>query len=224
MSMTLILWKGPVVDDPDDAKALTANWYETEDDSAFEPSEDIARVADELRRLYPYWPISGEEVVGAMSEEERGRYTEEGLAELREAGSYRQDEGGPWADLPFEETDRLLALDIRWSADNAVIDDVVRLAREHGLVLYDPQGPHVALPDDPIDTGPTPPPTVRDWLGLIAIAAVLCALTWAAWQIPIGWLRWPAVIGAGFFAAAGLFALGAAVAGTLGIIDVDEGC
>src|SRR3990170_3148685 len=122
MSMTLILWKAPVVREAEEAEALLKPYYENEDDSAFEPSPDIAIVADELRRLYPYWPISGEEVVGAMSEEERGRYTEEGLTELREAGSVTQDEDGPWADLPFDESDRLLALDIRWSADNAVID------------------------------------------------------------------------------------------------------
>ena len=43
MSMTLILWKAPVVDDADEAKALTEAWYQSEDDSAFEPSEDTAR-------------------------------------------------------------------------------------------------------------------------------------------------------------------------------------
>ena len=48
-------------------------------------------------------------------------------------------------------------------------------------------------------------------------------LTYAAWLIPIGWLRWPAVIVAGFFAAAGLFVLGAMIAAALGFIDVEEG-
>ena len=37
MSMTLILWKAPLVEDGDEAKALIARWYETGDDSAFEP-------------------------------------------------------------------------------------------------------------------------------------------------------------------------------------------
>ena len=48
MSMTLILWKAPVVDDPDEAEELTRPWYEIEDDGAFEPSADIAIVANEL--------------------------------------------------------------------------------------------------------------------------------------------------------------------------------
>ena len=38
MSMTLILWKAPVLDDPDDAKSLLEPWYERDDDSAFAPS------------------------------------------------------------------------------------------------------------------------------------------------------------------------------------------
>ena len=56
--MTLILWKAPVVDDPDEAARLLQPWYDSEDESAFEPSADIATVADELRRLYPYRELS----------------------------------------------------------------------------------------------------------------------------------------------------------------------
>jgi len=224
MSMTLILWKAPVVHDPDDAKKLTEAWYETEDDSAFEPSGDIAKVADELRRRWPYWPISGEEVVGAMSEDERDRYTEEGLAELRESGSVTQDRDGPWADLPFWQSDRLLALDIRWSADDAVVAAIVALARKFELVLYDPQGPDVFLPTDPIEElTEEPRPTASDWLKIVAMCAFLLAVTYAAWQIPIGWLRWPAVLVAGFVAAAGLLVLGAMIAAALGFLDANEG-
>jgi len=219
--MTLILWKAPMVEDADEAKALAEAWYEREDDSAFEPCPDLARVADELRCRWPWRELSNEETVARMSEEERQQYSPEALNEIR---GVDEPEGSPWADLPFWQTDRLLALDIRWGADDEVVAAIYALARKCELVLYDPQGPDVFLPTDPLPSDdPTPPPTVREWLGLIAIAAVLCALTWAAWQIPIGWLRWPAVIIAGFVAAAGLFALGAAVAGTLGIIDVDEG-
>jgi len=56
-----------------------------------------------------------------------------------------------------------------------------------------------------------------------ALAACLCALTYGAWLIPIWWLRWPAVIVAGFLAIAGLFVLGATIAGALGLIDPNEG-
>ena len=51
--MTLIFWKAPVVDDPDAAKALLQEYYDKKDDSAFEPSEAIARVREELLRRFP---------------------------------------------------------------------------------------------------------------------------------------------------------------------------
>ena len=53
MSMTLILWKGPVVDNPDEAKDLLEPWYEHGDESAFEASGDIALVAEQLRSRWP---------------------------------------------------------------------------------------------------------------------------------------------------------------------------
>jgi hypothetical protein len=223
MSMDLYLWKAPVTGDEDEARKLVDRYFDANEQGVFEPSADIAVAADELLRLYPYWPISGEELLAGMSEEERGRYTEEGLAQLRESGSYTQDEDGPWSDLPFEQTKNLLILNIRWSADDKVLDDIVRIGRERELVIYDPQGPSVYLPDDPEDTGPIPKPRARDWLSIIAMCTPLLALTYAAWLIPIGWLKWPAVIVAGFFAAAGLFVLGGMIAAALGFIDLEEG-
>jgi hypothetical protein len=219
MSMTLILWKTPVVGDADEAKALTQAWYDSEDDSAFEPSDDIARVADELRRRWPYRMLTNEETVARMSEEERAQYSPEALKEI-----IGVEGGEPWADLPFWQSDRLLSVDIGWSADDEVVAAIYALARVHELVLYDPQGPDVFLPTDPLPSDePIPPPTLWEWFKGFAIAAFLVGLTWAAWQIPIGWIRWPAVVVAGFLAAAGLFVVGAMIAGALGIIDVDEG-
>ena len=191
MSMTLILWKAPVVGDPDEAKVLLEPWYEHGDDSAFELSEDIARAADMLRSRWP--------------------------------DNYESDppDDCPWADMPFEQTDRLLALDVRWGADDEAIAAIYVIAKKLELVLYDPQGPDIFLPGDPIDPGPVPPPTLWEWFKGIALAAFLCALTYGAWLIPIWWLRWPAVIVAGFLAVAGLFVLGAMIAGVLGIVDVN---
>ena len=189
MSMTLILWKGPEVRESEQAEALLKPFYDNRDDSAFEPSPTIALVADELRRLYPWRELSNDETVAAMPDEERARWKEEELEQVRGVAG-----GEPWADLPFDQTDRLLLLDIRWNADNAVIDDIIRLAREHRLVLYDPQGPDVHLPDDPVDGEPVPSPGVIDWLKVLAIVTFFGGLTYAAWQIPTGWLRWPAVI------------------------------
>ena len=80
MSMTLILWKAPVVDDPDEAEKLLGAWYETGDDSGFESSEDIARLASELRSRWP--------------------------------DEYESDppQDCPWADMPFDQTERLWPL------------------------------------------------------------------------------------------------------------------
>lgn len=189
--MTLILWKAPVVDSPDEAKALLDAWYENGDDSAFEASEDIARVADSLRSRWPDW-------------------------ETEPPGNC------PWADMPFEQSDRLLAIHARWGADDAAIAAIYVLARKHELILYDPQGPDMFLPADPLPSSePIPPPSAFDWFKAVAIAVLLVGLTYAAWLIPIGWLRWPALVVAGFVAAAGLFVLGAMIAGALGIVDVN---
>ena len=81
------------------------------------------------------------------------------------------------------------------------------------------------LPSDPIDEQTRRP--AAHGPGVVQdhsrSAPSCCALTYAAWLIPIGWLKWPAVIVAGFVAAAGLFVLGAMIAGILGFIDVNEG-
>lgn len=189
MSMTLILWKAPVVHDPDEAKKLLEPFYDHEDDGAFEPSGEIALFREQLLSVYPFDP-SG-------------------------------NSSSPWADPP-EETDRLLLLSIRWSAESPILADVVALARKHGLVLYDPQGPDVFLPDDAIeDLAPIARPTAFEWFKGVAIAVALIGLTYAVWFIPTAWVRWPAVIVAGFLAAAAVFVVGAMIAGVLGLVDVN---
>lgn len=192
MSMTLILWKAPVIDDPGEAKALLDSWHEHGDYTAFEPSRDIALAADMLRSRWPDDP------------------------------SPELPDNCPWAVMPFEQSDRLLAIHIRWGVDDAAVAAIYVLAKKLELVLYDPQGPDIFLPTDPIDPGPIPPPTAFEWFKAVAMAAVLVGLTYAAWLIPIGWLRWPAVIVAGFLAAAGLFVVGSMIAAALGIVDVNQ--
>ena len=129
MSMDLYLWKSPVTDDEEEAKKLVYRYFDDNEQDVFGPSPDIAAAASELLRLYPYWPVSGGDLVASMSEEERSQYTEQGLSELRESGSYAQGKGGPWADLPFHQTGNLLVLNIRWSAHDGVLDDIVRIGR-----------------------------------------------------------------------------------------------
>jgi hypothetical protein len=203
MSMTLILWKAPVVREPEEAEALLKPFYDIEDDSSFEPSPDIAIVADELRRLYPWRDLTNEETVAAMSDEERSRYDPDVLSEIRGV------EGGePWADLPFYQTDRLLMVDVRWGADDAVIAAIVALARKFELVLYDPQGPDVFLSTDPIDElTEFPGFKIADWINIAAMVLLLTGLTYGAWLLPIGWVRWPLVVVIGFVAAAAWFVL-----------------
>jgi hypothetical protein len=53
VSMTVVLWKAPVVHDPDGAEALLEPYYEREDESAFAPSADLVRMSAELFRRYP---------------------------------------------------------------------------------------------------------------------------------------------------------------------------
>jgi hypothetical protein len=172
--MTLILWKAPVTDDPEEAKALLELYNEREDDSAFEPSEDIATVSRELLRRFP------------------------------------SAQNGPWADFPPEQTDRLLLLSIRWSADNAILDAVVDLAREYNLVLYDPQGPDVGVPGAPI-----PPPANPDlatrilgYFKILLIGVASAAVFWLGWRIEVPVLNWILMIIGGFFVSVVLFLLG----------------
>lgn len=170
--MTLILWKAPVVDNPDEAKVLLEPYYDHGDDSAFESSADIATVADELLRRFP------------------------------------DAEHGPWADSPPEQSERLLLLSIRWGADNAVIDAIVQLAREHELVLYDPQGPDVTLPGDSVESGPIPPPSLFDHLKIVLMGLAAAGVFWLGWRIDVPVLDWFLMIIGGFFVSVVLFLLG----------------
>jgi hypothetical protein len=163
MSMTLILWKAPLVADEDEAKRLLEPYYEREDDGAFEPSAEIATVSAELRRRFPW------------------------------------TEDGPWADFPHEETERLLLLSIRWSADDAVLGAIEQLAREHGLVLYDPQGPTVHPPTDPMaDSQPTPPPGFGAYLTFVLVGLAAVGIFWLGWWIDVPVLEWLLMILGGF--------------------------
>jgi hypothetical protein len=214
MSMTLILWKAPVVREPEEAEALLKQFYECEDDSAFEPSSDIAAVAEELRRLHPWRMLTNEETVARMSDEERQSYRPEVLGELRGV------EGGePWGDLPFWQSERLLMLDLRWgAASDAATDDIVRLAREHDLVIYDPQGPSVHLPTDPQRDAEAEAEAAQS-LGFgahaMAVGVTLLGLLLIAggWTLSIPVLNWLLIIVGLFVLGVGITLLGAFIFG-----------
>ena len=55
-------------------------------------------------------------------------------------------DASPWAS-GFEASDHHVLLNFRWgSASDEAVAAAVDLARSHGLVLFDPQGPQVHLP------------------------------------------------------------------------------
>ena len=190
--MTLILWKAPVVRQAEEAQALLKQWYDSGDESAFEPSGNVKRFLDEIRAHYP---------------------------DDFEGGT---NDLSPWSSWPIPQSDRIVDLSIRWSASDSVIETIEDLARTFGLVLYDPQGPDIHLPDDPVDTEPAPPPSLMDAIKFLPLAIILVGLTYAAWLIPIGWIRWPAVIVAGFIALAGLFVLWLVLGSALGLIKGED--
>ena len=56
------------------------------------------------------------------------------------------DDDSPWACAPLDTGIDHVFMNIRHSAATAVVEAIQRLAVEHGLVLYDPQGDAVYLP------------------------------------------------------------------------------
>jgi hypothetical protein len=70
------------------------------------------------------------------------------------------------------------------------------------------------------DLVPVGPPRLVEYIKSLAIAAVIGGLTYAAWLIPIPWIRWP-LVGIGLFlTAAALFVFYAVLAGPRD--DADE--
>jgi hypothetical protein len=168
MSMTLILWKGPQVGEPEEAERLLAPYYESGDDSAFEPNRSISEAAEELRQLYP------------------------------DDDSSLVEEDCPWSDRG-DQTDRLLVLTMRWSAADEVLFEIERLAGEHDLVLYDPQGPEIYLPRETVRHDGSPePPGFKANLMAAAVTLVGALLIALGWKLSIPVLNW-LLIGVGIF-------------------------
>jgi hypothetical protein len=176
MSMDLYLWKAPVIDDSDEAAALLDRWYEQDDRTVFEASDNVTLALAKIRDRFPDDPEDG------------------------------ADDSAPWASWPIEDSDRLIALNIRWSVDNEVLDYIVAVAAEHDLVIYDPQGPDVYRAQDAPEPQPTERATAKDFYSVMLMFLPIAGATVAAWWfIPWGWLRWPLVaIGLFFTISAGI--------------------
>jgi hypothetical protein len=173
MSGTLIVWKAPLVEDERAAARLLEGYYATGDESAFEPSRDVARFYDEIVALYPI-------------------------------DTWAEDETPTWAEAPHR-SDRVVMLDYSWSAPSAFLDDIQRLAGVHELVLYDPQGPDVHLPNEP----PAEPyvPTAKDALRLVRMGLIAVAVAIGAWYLSIPILSWIVIGVAGIVTLAALLGL-----------------
>jgi hypothetical protein len=105
----------------------------------------VARGADETAARVAVEACSGtgEHVEGGLDERIVGFY-EDLRAVYPDHPPYAQN--SPWASMPLGTGIDHIFMNIRWSADDAVLELVQRLARTHGLVLYDPQDDTIYLP------------------------------------------------------------------------------
>jgi hypothetical protein len=143
-----------------------------EDESVFEPSADLERFyAELLERFPPPEAFTAEEL---------------------------DDPPIPWADSP-EGSDRLVWLSIRWSAKDEDLDTIVELAREYGLVMYDPQGPGFHSPADENEGIPYGP-TVGEYVRGVLLAAFGVLLALLAWKASIPVVSWIGIFVGGFIA------------------------
>ena len=156
---------------------------ELEDETVFEPSPDLERFYAELLERFPP-PES---------------FTQE---ELRTAEI-------PWGDSP-EGSDRLVSLHVRWSAQDEDLDEIVGLAREHDLVLYDPQGPSFHSPAAE-DDGSVEPyvPTLGELLRCLLITAIGVLLVLLGLKASVPVLSWIVIFVGGFVTLVAVFLLGA---------------
>ena len=167
---TLIVWKAPAVADERQAAALLEDYHATGDESAFTRDPAVERFLDEILARWP----------------------------ALESHDPEDPEPPPtWSSTPGR-SDRVVALDYSWSAPDELLDDVERLAREHGLVLYDPQGPDVHLPDDPPDEEFVPDAREVARVTAIGVAAVVVGVI--AWLVSITVLSWIVIVVAAFVA------------------------
>ena len=188
MSMSLYLWKAPVVDDSGEALALIDRYYDDGDETVFEPSESVSRALARIRELYPDDPGSDD---------------------------------NPWSSWPIEDSDRIIELNIRWSVDGKVLDDIIDIAAEHDLVVYDPQGPDVYRAQDALERQPAERASAKEVfsvvLGLFLPFVGATLAVW--WFIPWGWLRWPLVAVGLFLSISAGIIVYATVASLLGRLD-----
>jgi hypothetical protein len=150
-----------------------------EDETAFEPSSQVQDFYDQVRRR---WPAESSPV-GPPD----GAETEWGLT--------------------AEASDRLVAMNFTWSVPGDVVEEIVELARERDLVLYDPQGPEFYSPPR-LD----PPPLERRDRGVLLqalkgllIGTATVAGSWFLLPVPV--LDWILIVAGGFLVVMALLSI-----------------
>jgi hypothetical protein len=115
------------------------------------------------------------------------------------------DESDPWAEFPFGQSERLLSLSLRPDADEAALDAIFDLADKHLLVLYDPRGPDITLPDDLLE--PELPAGFADYLSFALFGLASAGLLALGLWLPVPMLDSILTAFGGFLTAVFLFVL-----------------
>jgi hypothetical protein len=84
----------------------------------------------------------------------------------------------------------------------------LELAREHELVVYDPQGPDVHLASDPIESRPIPPPRLGAYFTFLLMGLAAAGVFLLGSRIDVPVLDWILMITGGFFFSVVVFLLG----------------
>jgi hypothetical protein len=138
------------------------------------------------------------------------RFYEEGETDVFEASEdvlrFYDELVAKYPDLEAEPSDRVVDMSLPWSVPDDVLDGIVALAREHDLVLYDPQGPSFHSPAE-LDVVPVrrDPLVLRQVLVgmLIGVALLVGGLV-----APIPVLDWIAIVIGVFLTVMGLYSIG----------------
>src|SRR3712207_6161966 len=105
-------------------------------------------------------------------DDDRELYPSPNVVAFAEALLRRHPELGD-PQLAFEQTDRIVQLDLAGSIDSQVLDDILDLAREHELLVYDPQSGDVHRPGDPAEADKMPPGRPADAIKAVAMFAAI---------------------------------------------------
>jgi len=86
-----------------------------------------------------------------------------------------------------------------------VLETIVDLADKHLLILYDPQGPDIILPDDLLE--PEPPPGFADYLRFALFGLGSAGMLALGWWLPVPMLNSILMAFGGFLTAVFLLVL-----------------